>query len=159
MKALVLNLINWMKDSTVNTTQIQNDILQIRDVVIKKLLEENRVLRNRVKSLESRVVKVERSMNLFQQNSRKNNLEFDGIPDSVTQEKLVPLITKMVNALDIKCTEDDIEVAHRLKSKKSPKTTIIRAKRNLLEKIVRLQLMLVYLRTQKYMSIITCVLT
>ena len=119
-----------------NTIIIQEDILQIRNTVILRLSTDNETLRSRVKTLEERLVKVERTMNLNQQNSRKNNLEIHGLPDNIQQTNLKSQIVKIVNALDIRCGEDDIEACHRLKSKFSPKPTIIRARRNLLEKIV-----------------------
>ena len=97
---------------------------------------ENNNLRSRIRRLEDRIVNVERTINLNQQNSRKNNLEFNGIPEDINQDDLKTTVVKIINALEIPCVDDDIEACHRLSSKLVPKPTIIRAKRNLIEKIV-----------------------
>ena len=46
--------------------------------------------------------------NFNQQNSRKQNIEIDGIPDTVEQKK--SMVVKIVHALDIKCEENHIEI-------------------------------------------------
>ena len=48
---------------------------------------ENINLKKRVSTLESRLINVERSNNLSRQYRRKINVEFDGIPDTVDQNK------------------------------------------------------------------------
>ena len=75
-------------NNNANTKLIQEDVLEIRNVIIDRLKIDNRNLRERVRTLESRLVKVERTINLNNQNARKNNVEFNGIPDSIHQTKL-----------------------------------------------------------------------
>ena len=71
----------------------------------------------------------------------KSNVEFDGIPTNVNQDNLKGTVVKLINSVldeeDDKVTENDIEACHRLYSKKKdkPPATIIRAKRNVLDKV------------------------
>ena len=116
--------------------ELKDSIAKIKDIVTCRLLEENRRLSNRVTTLEQRVVNIERNMNLNQQNSRKNNIEIDGIPDNISQHNLKKTVTEIIKALNIDCTENDIEVVHRLGGNQTPKTTIMKAKRSLIDEIV-----------------------
>ena len=75
-------------------------------------------------------------MNLNHQNYRKSNLEIDGIPDNIVQNELKQKVTEIINALDIECVEKDVEVVHRLGGNNVPKTTIMKAKRSLIDAIV-----------------------
>ena len=114
---------------------IKKDILEIRNVIISRLLTENRVLRNHVKSLSMRMVDMERNFNNSQQNSRKNNVEVDGIPSSVDQSSLKPTVVNVFNHMGVKCTSNEIKVVHRLPGKKDPKPVIVRARRDFLEQV------------------------
>ena len=121
---------------TRSNTDIQNDILHIRGHIITKFAEENRDLRCRVRTLEHRLLQLEKTTNRIEQNHRKNNIEFDGIPNSVTDDNLVDTVVNIVKDITKEeITKADIEACHRLKSKRSPKPTIIRANRILLDKI------------------------
>ena len=116
--------------------ELKESTIKIKDIVTCRLLEENRRLSNRVTTLEQRVVTIERNMNLNQQNSRKSNLEIDGIPNDILQNNLKKTVTDIINALNIDCIESDIEVVHRLGGNQVPKTTIMKAKRSLIDAIV-----------------------
>ena len=132
--------INDNKESLLNikrsNADIQNDILQIRSHIITKFAEENRDLRSPVRTLEARLLQLEKTTNRIEQNHRKNSIEFDGIPNSISDDKLVDTVVDIVKDITKEeITKADIEACHRLKSKRSPKPTIIRANRILLDKI------------------------
>ncbi len=123
---------------TESSAFIQKDILFMKDVAISNLRNENKSLRSRVTTLESRLLAVERQVNRVEQNHRKNNLEFDGIPNSVSDANLTEMVVRIINAvIDVNITSRDIEACHRLHSNRRnrPKPTIIRAGRNLLDMI------------------------
>ena len=107
---------------------IRNDLLHIRKVHVAKLANENRDLRTRVRSLEQRMVKLERQTNQNEQNNRKNNVE------------LKPLVAKIIdhitdNKFDV--NDIDVEACHRLPGKDKPKRTIVRMKRNILDEAMK----------------------
>ena len=111
--------------------ELKSDILAIKDTVIKRLLDDNLRLKNRVKDLETEVYK-------GQQYNRRNNIEINGIPDSITNESLENKVIEALAIIDVKVTESDIEACHRLPSKTSPRPTIIKfVNRKNCEKILR----------------------
>ena len=115
---------------------LKNDILEIRNVVIRNLLDENRRLRHKVSLMETRFIENERSMYKMDQHSRKVNVEIEGIPQSIEQAKLKETaVTIFKNAGVDPVSVQDIEVIHRLNTKKRPQTTIMKAKRDFLETV------------------------
>lgn len=119
-----------------HTKELNDSIFHIRNRVLTILREENVTLRNRVHTLEARLIKIETQLNRVEQNHRKSNLELDGIPQSVTQEELAPTVVKIYNAISGKKLEvDDVEAVHRLHSKKNPKPVIVRMKRNFIDTV------------------------
>ena len=82
------------------------------------------------------MVKVEKQVNRVEQNGPKNNLEFDGIPQSISQDKLRETVVKIVNDVsDEKIEMKDVEAVHRLHSKRNPKPVIVRMKRNVIDSV------------------------
>ena len=125
-----------IKTNSSRTIEIQNDILAIREAVIKHLSYENKSLTDRINNLEKRIIGIERSMNNNSQNSRKNNLEIEGIPSSVNHDSLEETVVNIFNKLPepINCTKDDFEAVHRISARSN--TTIVKAKsRKLIEKV------------------------
>ena len=100
-------------------------IESVREVVSKNLLVYNKNLVNRVNTIERRLIEFERYFHYSNHNSRKNNLEIDGIPRSVTQIALEDTVIKVLNAVPgIQCDPDNIEACHRITSRSS--TTIVK---------------------------------
>ena len=93
---------------------MQEDILAVREVVIKNLSYENRSLRDRISTLEMRVIQIERTINKNSQNSRKNNMEIVGIPKEILHAKLEETVINLFNHLPepVACTLEDIETVH-----------------------------------------------
>ena len=122
------------------------DILAMREVMIKNLVKQNRdlnirtvLLEDRLMTVEDRLAKVERQINQAEQNNRKNNVEISGIPDTITDEQLPVVVAQILDHVveDEEISTNDVEACHRLSSKSSPKPTIVRMRRNLLEKAKR----------------------
>ena len=123
------------KNETSNN-EIKNDILEIRDVIIKHLVEENRKLRSRAAVFESRIIEIERRMNRGDQHSRKVNFEIDGIPQSVEQGDLKATAVKIFKEAGVDpVSEENIELIHRLNSRRMPQPTILKARRDFIERV------------------------
>ena len=117
-------------------TKFNNDISQMRRVVITNLVQENRRLSKRCRAVEKRLIKVERQTNTTEQNNRKNNIEIDGIPSSVADNQLKSVVARLLNHLSVSdIGEHDIEAVHRIYVKRQPQPTIVRMKRNLLDEV------------------------
>ena len=125
-------------EETIKRSQvdIQKDIAHIRGHVITKLLQENSEMRTRISTLEHRMLLLERTTYRMDQNHRKNNIELSGIPSQIDDGSLKKAVVDIINDVcEEKVTAEDIEACHRLNSKKNPKPTIIRSKRNILDRL------------------------
>ena len=64
--------------------------------------------------------------------SRRNNIEIGGIPDIFHDDQLEDISISILNKLDVKCSNEDLEACHRLpltkkeKNSAHPKRTILR---------------------------------
>ena len=82
------------------------------------------------------MIEMERKINQDNQHGRKANFEIDGIPDRIEQKDLRETAVQIFNHAGIEgVTGTDIEVIHRLKSKKEPKPVIVKAKRDFIENV------------------------
>ena len=133
----ITNKVTALEDVVSKSTKELNDaIFHVRNHVLSILREENVTLRNRVYTLEARLIKVEKQLNRVEQNNRKSNFELDGIPQSVGQDELAPTVVNIVNAISEKKIElNDVEAVHRLQSKRNPQPVIVRMKRNFIDSV------------------------
>ena len=76
LQTLEANIIN-------NINSLKDEIISLKDTVIKRLQEENERLRVKCQQLENRVAFIESSHDALEQYGRRNNLVISGIPDSV----------------------------------------------------------------------------
>ena len=96
--------------------QMNESVMTITDA-----LKENKAqLRNKVELLGKKLTEVEISRNKFEQYARRNNIEIQGIPPQISDEKLEE---KVFGAMNIAITKNDVEDCHRLG--KSSKSTIV----------------------------------
>jgi chromosome segregation ATPase len=84
-----------------------------------------------IEALQHKLASVEFSCHRSQQNSRKFNLEIDGLPMEIGDEpdKLEEVAIKIFAKMDVRCEPKDIEAIHRLPSKTGIKGTIVRLHR------------------------------
>ena len=82
-------------------------------------------------ALQHKLASMEYACNRSQQNSRKFNVEFDGIPMEVGEEpeKLEEAVLKLLAKMEVPCEAKDIDAIHRLPSKTGKKGTIVRLHR------------------------------
>ena len=67
--------------------QMNESIMSIKDTIIDTLKEDNARLRNKVELLEKKLTEVEISCNKLEQYTRRNNIEIQGIPPRIPDEK------------------------------------------------------------------------
>ena len=70
------------------TNIVDQSVSSIKDTVIDALKEDNAQLRNKVELLEKKLTEVEISCNKLEQYTRRNNIEIQGIPPQIPDEKL-----------------------------------------------------------------------
>ena len=89
---------------------LDKEMLNLKDVIIKYLQVENQILRNKTNNLK-KSNHTGRSNNPLEQYGRRNNLEITGIPDDVDGQNLEEKVIEFL---------DKIEACHRMgKSKNS----------------------------------------
>ena len=67
---------------------LQNETTILKDMIIKRLQEDNRKLRTRCSNLENKLVSLEISTNGLEQYGRRNNLVLIVIPDTIADNEL-----------------------------------------------------------------------
>ena len=107
-------------------TKISEDISEMRNEIIKNLVEENKKLQEKVKNLEEKINQVAVSTESTNQYGRRNNIEISGIPDFVKDEDLEDTVKDIMENIDVKTKKRDIEACHRLPPTKNNKKVIVR---------------------------------
>ena len=128
---------NYLREQIETMKQELSD----KNIVISKLSKELDTVKA---DLEEKVdnkdfVEVERDVANLQQYSRRNNVEFCGIPDSVDNTILEQTIINIAHNIDIDINHSDFEACHRLegKNKNGPSRVIARfANRRICESLL-----------------------
>ena len=102
--------------------QMNESVMSIKDTIIDALKEDNAQLGNKVELLEKKLTEVEISRNKLEQYTRRNNIEIQGIPPQIPDEKLEEKVIEVFGAMNIEITNNDVEDCHGLD--KSSKSTI-----------------------------------
>ena len=87
---------------------LDNEILNIKDIIIKDLQMENQRLRKKVSDLQKKIDIIEENNNSLEQYGRRNNIEITGIPESVEDQKLEETVVKVLNTIDLNVSTNDI---------------------------------------------------
>ena len=104
------NIINSINN---NISGLRDEILNLKDVAIKRLQEENEKLHNKCNKLAGKVVSLEKEINSLNQYGRRNNILFTGIPDTVPDDELEETVTSILSDVDVKKNLNDIKDCHR----------------------------------------------
>ena len=94
--------------------EVQNELLNIKNIIIKNLQEDYERLRKRVSCLDKKLISIESRHNMFEQYGRRNNFEITDIPDSVPQRDLENKVVDILNAIGVNVSNDDFEHCHRI---------------------------------------------
>ena len=89
----------------------------MKDVIIKRLQNENVVLRGRCGKLEPKLVEFKYSTNTLEQYGRRNNIIISGIPGSVNVNQLEESVTEILTDINVNVASNDIEACHRIGKK------------------------------------------
>ena len=96
-----------ISDIKSSINQINLAISDIRDSVIKALINDNQQLKDRVRKLE-----IELSEN--QQYQRRSNIVISGIPPSIKDENVESTVVSILNSIDVPMSPRDVQAAHRI---------------------------------------------
>ena len=96
-----------ISDIKSSINQINLAISEIRDSIIKSLINNNLQLKDPVRKLE-----VELTEN--QQYQRRSNIVISGIPSSIKDENVGSTVVDILNKIDVPVAPRDIQAAHRI---------------------------------------------
>ena len=82
-------------------TELKDEINNSKDVIIKRLRDENTILRDRCSKLEQKIVEFEYSTNNLEQYGRRNNMVISGIPDSIDVNQLEESVAKILTEINV----------------------------------------------------------
>ena len=85
--------------STINC--FKAEIINLRDIVIKRLEEEKKKLRKKCSKLENYVVSNETSVNVLEQYVRRKNIVVSGIPGHVSERDLEETVISVLSEIEI----------------------------------------------------------
>ena len=117
----VQELIDSFWDDYKNTVvQLLQDLWAIKDTIIKNLLDENKCLKERIKSLDKNydehqdyIIDIEKQSQALEQYTHCNSLEISGIPNNISDEALEIKCIEILEAVDISVDNFKTEACHR----------------------------------------------
>ena len=128
MKSIQESIDSFRDDYKNTVAQLQQD-LAIKDTVIQNLLDENKRLQERVKSLEENynkhqnyIIDIEKQSQALEQYTFSNNLEINGIPNNISDKAFETKCIEILKAVDISVDNSEIEACHRLPTNRRNKT-------------------------------------
>ena len=128
----IANLQSDLSEKITNlTTEVRStkdEVINLKDVIIKRLQDENELLRKKSNKLENKVVSLESSINQVKQYGRRNNIVISGIPDGISDNDLGSTVFDIMKDVDVDINSCDIKACHRIgksdQSTESKKTIV-----------------------------------
>ena len=108
---LIINLESMLLSRFDN---LDKEMLNLKDMIIKDLQVENQRLRNKTNNLEKKVISLEESSNSLEQYDRRDNLEITGIPDDFEDQNLEEKVIEILDKIDVNVSSKDIEACYRI---------------------------------------------
>ena len=93
--------------STINC--LKGEIINLKDIVIKRLQEENKKLREKCSKLENDVISNESSVNALEQYGRRNNIVVSGIPAHVSERDLEDIVISVPSDIEVNVSPNESE--------------------------------------------------
>ena len=95
-------MINLESKLLLRFDDLDKEMLNLKDVIIKGLQVENQRLHNKINNLEKKVILLKE--NSLEQYGRRNNLEINGIPDGVDGQNLEEKVIEILDKTEVtKC--------------------------------------------------------
>lgn len=108
---------------------IDDSINQMKDVIIKNLIDSNKKLQDEISHLRKKVNDIECNEAATNQYGRRNNLEISGVPSEVHDSNLEDKVVQILNKIDVNIQPNEIEACHRMalgRNQTGPKKVIVR---------------------------------
>ena len=131
---------------------LKDEIINLKDIVIKDLQDENAWLKEKCEKLENRVAILESNHNDLAQYGRRNNVVFSGIPENVPDNNLESTVISVLPDIDVQVEPRNIEASCRIgkPTSKAQKTIVRFVNRKNCEKILANKKKLLKLNNEKH---------
>ena len=107
-------------------TYIKDEIINLKEVIIRNLQNENKRLNDVVNQLIEKIISLESKSNVAEQYGRQNNIEINGIPNTISDDNLeLTVINVFSKATNVHVTADDIEACNGISKSKGNSKKII----------------------------------
>ena len=103
------------KDLVANFNDLQDEIINMKNNVIKKLHSKNAQLKVTIANLQHRVIILETAMNTVEQYNWTNYIEITGIPNNIGDKNLEHSVIEVFKSANIQISHKDIEDYHHKK--------------------------------------------
>ena len=97
-----------------NFHDLRDVIINMKNIIIKKLQDENAQLKDIIGNLQYKVIIRETATNSVEQYDRRNNIEITGISDNIGDKNLS--VIEVFKTADIQISHNDIEDCHTIPS-------------------------------------------
>ena len=111
---LQIDLSEKITNLTTEVRSTKDEVINLKDVIIKRLQDENELLCAKCNKLENKVVFLESSINQVEQYCRRNNIVISGIPDDISDNDLESTVSDIMKDVDVDINISDIEAGHRI---------------------------------------------
>ena len=88
-------------------------MINLKDVIIKRLQDENELLRTKSNQLENKVVSLESPIDQVKQYGRRNTIVISGTPDGIRDNDFGSTVFDIMKDVDVDINSSDIEACHR----------------------------------------------
>ena len=109
----IANLHSDLSEKITNLTtavrSTKDEVINLKDKSIRRLQDENELLRAKCSRLENKVVSLESSINQVEQYGRRNNIVISGIPDDISDNDLESTVVDIMKDVDVDINSSDIE--------------------------------------------------
>ena len=114
----IANLQSDLSEKITNlTTEVRStkdEVINLKDVIIKRLQDENELLRAKCNKLENKIVSLVSSTNQVEQYGRRNNIVISGIPDDISDNDLESTVIDIMKDVDVDINSSDLEGCHKI---------------------------------------------
>ena len=91
---------------------VAESLAKIKNSIVEALCQKNSLLYQKTEKLKSQISVLEIDLNKEDRCNRCNNLDIQGIPDSVSDDQLEERVTEIFNQINVKINTVDIEDCH-----------------------------------------------
>ena len=102
-------LVKLEEDIINSINNLKEEIVNLKDIVIKRIQDENEKLRAKCNTLVKKMVTLEQKLNSLWQYGRRNNFVLSGIPENITDNQLENTVESILSDIRVNIQSEGIE--------------------------------------------------